>query len=473
MNKFLRFVFMAVLAMSFSSLFATNVTINTNSSSTTWTTETDKYSGVIGNFKITCSKGTATSLGNAASSDYIQIKKNNVLTIEETSGLAITKVVLHVTQGATIKVNGTSISKATDNTFTWGGGKNTTKFEALNEGTPIKLTSIDITYGDADPNAVAAPTFDAVTPFVGKGLVTIKGAEGSVVYYTTDGSVPTTSSSNNGTSSVNVEVTETTTIKAIAVKNGKQSVMVSNEFVCYQIKTIAQLNELTSDLKNVALKLTNAKVVYDYYKGYYVYVREGEYAVRFDGIFFDNTAISNLSNYVVNGTVLVDFAKNFGDCTLTANKETKVSDLTLTESSEVAQPVVTTIPELLEKKHVEDLIALKSVTITSRKENSQPVYDLTDEDGNVVTAPSCMSDDLSAKADDGNKYDVKAIFDSVNNEGKPQLTLLGFYETASGITSVTRQESNIDATIYNMSGQRVGKSYKGLVVKAGRKYIAK
>lgn len=472
MNKILRFVFMAVLAMSFSSLFATNVTINTNSSSTTWTTETDKkYSGVIGNFKITCSKGTATSLGNAASSDYIQIKKNNVLTIEETSGLAITKVVLHVTQGATIKVNGTSISKATDNTFTWG--ENTTKFEALNEGTPIKLTSIDITYGAADPNVVAAPTFDAVTPFVGKGLVTIKGAEGSVVYYTTDGSVPTTSSLNNGTSSVDVEVTETTTIKAIAVKNGKESVMVSKEFVCYQIKTIAQLNELTSDLKNVALKLTNAKVVYDYYKGYYVYVREGEYAVRFDGIFFGNTAISNLSNYVVNGTVLVDFAKNFGDCTLTANKETKVSDLTLTESSEVAQPVVTTIPELLEKKHVEDLIALKSVTITSRKENYSTVYDLTDESGNVVTAPSCMSDDLSAKADDGNKYDVKAIFESVNNEGKPQLTLLGFYEIANGITSVTRQESNSDATIYNMSGQRVGKSYKGLVVKAGKKYIAK
>lgn len=354
-----------------------------------------------------------------------------------------------------------------------GGGKNTTKFEALNEGTPIKLTSIDITYGAADPNAVAAPTFEAVTPFVGKGLVTIKGVEGSVVYYTTDGTTPTTSSDNNGKSSVDVEVTETTTIKAIAVKGGKESEMVSKEFVCYQFKTIAQLNELTSDLKNVALKLTNAKVVYDYYKGYYVYVREGEYAVRFDGIFFGNTAISNLSNYVVNGTVLVDFAKNFGDCTLTANKETKVSDLTLTESSEVAQPVVTTIPELLEKKHVEDLIALKSVTITSREENHSTVYDLIDESGNVVTAPSCMSDDLSAKADDGNKYDVKAIFESVSQEGKPQLTLLGFYETASGITSVTRQESNSDATIYNMSGQRVGKSYKGLVVKAGKKYIAK
>lgn len=472
MNKLLRFVFMAVLAMSFSSLFATNVTINTNSSSTTWTTETDKYSGVIGNFKITCSKGTATSLGNAASADYIQIKNNNVLTIEETSGLAITNVVLHVKQGATIKVNGTSISKATDNTFTWGG-ENTTKFEALNEGTPIKLSSIDITYGAADPNAVAAPTFEAVTPFVGKGLVTIKGVEGSVVYYTTDGSVPTTSSLNNGTSSVDVEVTETTTIKAIAVKGGKESVMVSKEFVCYQFKTIAELNELTTDLNNVAVKLTNAKVVYDYFRGYYVYVREGEYAVRFDDIFYGKTPIANLNNYVVNGTILVNFVKNFGDCTLAANNDTKISDLTLTESSEEAEPVVTTIPEVLEKKHIEDLIALKSVTITSRTENYSTVYDLTDESGNVVTAPSCMSDDLSAKANDGNKYDVKAVFDSVNDEGKPQLTLLGFYETASGITSVTRQESDSDATIYNMSGQRVGKSYKGLVVKAGKKYIAK
>lgn len=353
-----------------------------------------------------------------------------------------------------------------------GGGKNTTKFEALNEGTPIKLTSIDITYGAADPNVVAAPTFDAVTPFVGKGLVTIKGAEGSVVYYTTDGTTPTTSSETNGKSSVDVEITETTTIKAIAVKNGKESEMVSKEFVCYQFKTIAQLNELTTDLSNVALKLTNAKVVYDFW-GYYIYVREGEYAVRFDGVFSGKTGIANLKKYVVNGTILVNFVKNFGDCTLVANNNTKISDLTLTESSEEAEPVVTTIPEVLAKKHIEDLIALKSVTITSRKENNQPVYDLTDEDGNVVTAPTCNSNDVATKANDGNKYDVKAIFDSVNDEGKPQLTLLGFYEIANGITSVTRQKSNSDATIYNMSGLRVGKSYKGLVVKAGKKYIAK
>lgn len=120
MNKLLRFVFMALLAMTFSSLFATNVTINTNSTSASWTTATDNYSGVIDNFKITCLKGTGSRL-NGLAPEYISIAKGNVLTIEETSGLAITKVVLHVTQGATIKVNGTSISKATDNTFTWGG----------------------------------------------------------------------------------------------------------------------------------------------------------------------------------------------------------------------------------------------------------------------------------------------------------------------------------------------------------------
>lgn len=282
MNKLLRFVFMAVLAMSFSSLFATNVTINTNSSSTTWTTEKDKYSGVIGNFKVTCSIGTATILGNAAPPTYIQIQKNNVLTIEENSGQTITKVILHVKSAQKIKVGDTEISNS-NGTITWEGS--TTKFEAVNTGTTIKLTSIDITYGAADPNAVAAPTFDAVTPFVGKGLVTIKGAEGSVVYYTTDGTTPTTSSETNGKSSVDVEVTETTTIKAIAVKGGKESEMVSKEFVCYQVKTIAELYESTTDIKNVALKLTNAKVVYDYYKGFNTYVREGEYAVFFNSIF--------------------------------------------------------------------------------------------------------------------------------------------------------------------------------------------
>lgn len=470
MNKILRFVFMAVLAMSFSSLFATNKTITTNSTSTTWTTETDKYSGVIGNFKVTCSIGTATSLGSTSPTAYIQIKNGNVFSIEENSGQTITKVILHVNAGQKIKVGDTEFTNS-DGTITWEGS--TTKFEAVNTGIPIKLASIDITYGAADPNAVAAPTFEAVTPFVGKGLVTIKGAEGSVVYYTTDGTAPTTSSDNNGTSSVDVEVTETTTIKAIAVKGGKESEMVSKEFVCYQFKTIAQLNELTTDLNNVAVKLTNAKVVYDYYKGYYVYVREGEYAVRFDAIFFGNTGIANLKNYVVNGTILVNFVKNFGDCILAANNNTNISDITFTESSEEVEPVVTTIPEVLAKKHIEDLIALKSVTITSRKSSYNTEYDLTDESGNVVTAPSCMSDDLSAKANDGNKYDVKAIFESVNKDGKPQLTLLGFYEIANGITSVTRQESNSDATIYNMSGQRVGKSYKGLVVKAGKKYIAK
>lgn len=469
MNKLLRFVFMALLAMTFSSLFATNVTINTNSSSTTWTTEKDKYSGVIGNFTLTCLTGNSTLALGRITPTYIQVKLGHVLTLEENSGMTITKVILHVDAAEKIKVGDKEITNS-NGTITWEGS--TTKFEAVNTGSQIKLTSIDITYGAVDPNAVAAPTFDAVTPFVGKGLVTIKGAEGSVVYYTTDGTTPTTSSDNNGTSSVDVEITETTTIKAIAVKNGKESVMGSKDFICYQVKTIAQLNELTTDLSNVALKLTNAKVVYDFL-GYYIYVREGEYAVRFDGVFSGKTGIANLKNYVVNGTILVNFVKNFGDCTLAANNDTKITDLTLTESSEEAEPVVTTIPEVLAKKHIEDLIALKSVTITSRKENYSTVYDLTDESGNVVTAPSCLSADVSAKAGDGNKYDVKAIFDSVSQEGKPQLTLLGLYEIANGITSVTRQKSDIDATIYNMSGQRVGKSYKGLVVKAGRKYIAK
>lgn len=46
--------------------------------------------------------------------------------------------------------------------------------------------------------------------------------------------------------------------------------------------------------------------------------------------------------------------------------------------------------------------------------------------------------------------------------------------TATGITSVNLDEnSNKKAPAYNLAGQRVGKGYKGIVIKNGKKVIAK
>ena len=43
----------------------------------------------------------------------------------------------------------------------------------------------------------------------------------------------------------------------------------------------------------------------------------------------------------------------------------------------------------------------------------------------------------------------------------------------SGITNITTDAANANAPVFNLAGQKVGKAYKGVVIKAGKKYIQK
>ena len=50
----------------------------------------------------------------------------------------------------------------------------------------------------------------------------------------------------------------------------------------------------------------------------------------------------------------------------------------------------------------------------------------------------------------------------------------GDYELpdTDGISDVAEREAS-SAPVYNLSGQRVGSKYRGIIIKNGRKYIAK
>ena len=51
----------------------------------------------------------------------------------------------------------------------------------------------------------------------------------------------------------------------------------------------------------------------------------------------------------------------------------------------------------------------------------------------------------------------------------------GDYELpdTDGISDIVERGVGASAPVYNLSGQRVGSNYKGLIIKNGRKYIAK
>ena len=78
-----------------------------------------------------------------------------------------------------------------------------------------------------NPVTVAAPTISGTTPFESSTQVTMSAESGAEIRYTTNGSTPTTSSTLYSSA---LTLNETTTVKAIAVKNGVSSSVASQTF---------------------------------------------------------------------------------------------------------------------------------------------------------------------------------------------------------------------------------------------------
>ena len=75
---------------------------------------------------------------------------------------------------------------------------------------------------------VAAPTVSGTTPFEETTTVTMSGPAGTEIHYTTDGSAP---SSESTLYSAALTLSETTTVKAVAVKDGVLSAVTTKVFV--------------------------------------------------------------------------------------------------------------------------------------------------------------------------------------------------------------------------------------------------
>ena len=74
--------------------------------------------------------------------------------------------------------------------------------------------------GSQQQNTLAKPTISGANPFTESTEVTMSGPEDAEIYYTTDGSTPTAQSTlyEGG-----FTLSDTTTVKAIAIKNGESS----------------------------------------------------------------------------------------------------------------------------------------------------------------------------------------------------------------------------------------------------------
>lgn len=243
--------------------------------------------------------------------------------------------------------------------------------------------------------------------------------------------------------------------------------------ITYTDMTVTELCALTENKDNINLTLSDALIAYK--DGSSLYIREGENAICAYGITLDG--VTWKQGQTISGTVKVNSEIYRGMHEIKSNVGTTKDNLIITDPEEgtTVEPTEATIAELLAGKHVADFIILKGVEIVSDgtatakglNATTDVTYYVQDDSGAKIQLYTTASN-YTSKADDGNKYDIKAIYASAVS-GSENITPKAISETTA-INNITTDEALKQNTpIYNLAGQRVGESYKGIVIVNGKK----
>ncbi len=236
-------------------------------------------------------------------------------------------------------------------------------------------------------------------------------------------------------------------------------------------ENIAAFKALASGT-TATLTLKNAQVVY---KNVYTtksgatnteyYVRDASGAIQ-----FFNTDLELNVNQVINGTVEVTYSpfNELPEAKKTAN--TSAEKLTITDG-EAAVPTKVTVADLTTNKYLCDLVTVENANIISETSGTHTNQYLTNGTDKVM-----IYDKFKTKTNitDGEGFDVTGIFvtaklsDNIIKEFAPISA-----PVPTGINNITTEAADANAPAYNLAGQKVGKEYKGVVIKAGKKFIQK
>lgn len=209
-----------------------------------------------------------------------------------------------------------------------------------------------------------APTISGDEVFMESTNVTITSAvdvDGVAIYYTLDGTDPTTASQPYNAPFL---LTETTTVKAIAVYKSITSDVASLRFEKVDAnapRTIADLASIKADLASVTVSFAKAQVVY---------AENNNYILR-ENIDGKNYALDVLNTQLpfklgatVSGTVKLkvafkaNSAENNGVLSTADITETSDADLNISQSTSV-MPIPLEVPFLEVRNHPGDLLVVK------------------------------------------------------------------------------------------------------------------
>ncbi|MDE6296029.1 MAG: chitobiase/beta-hexosaminidase C-terminal domain-containing protein, partial [Muribaculaceae bacterium] len=274
---------------------ATTVTLTPQSLETIVDKQT--FSVVTGNanFTIIVDKvNNSTAPTYNANGKDLRVYANGTLSVQAAENLLITDIVFNISSAglkrlAPITASDGSIAPQTkgDNTVTWSGENNSIVFtvgakadygsDGSDKAGQFDITDMVVTYVEAGSTAVLAPSisYDNTTD-----VVTITThTEGASIYYTIDGTTPTTESTLYDAPFM---LEKSCTVKAIAVKDDVVSaVSTSSITVPARAFTIAEMLSKAPEKGDVVLVSCDLTVVYKYSRYIYVVDNAGGYTLLY------------------------------------------------------------------------------------------------------------------------------------------------------------------------------------------------
>ena len=200
------------------------------------------------------------------------------------------------------------------------------------------------------------------------------------------------------------------------------------------------------------LKLDNAKVLYA--KDRDVYVRDASGAIE-----FYNLGINFETDQVLNGSIIGKYSPYNNLPEIAKTDKTNADKITFSAGSP-AQPIALTLAQAQDMKYICELVSFDNVNVVEADGN----FSLSDGQSTLTLYNKFKIDLAAANA-------VKATGILVIFKEAYQLYPISI-DINQGIDQLTTDDM-MNAPAYNLAGQRVDASYKGVVIQNGRKLLRK